>query len=56
MTSMLQANYDEALNDFIKYREDNESGEHSSASLFRQAVCQFGLEDIESSELLFSKL
>jgi len=55
MTSMLQANYDEALNDFIKYREDNESGEHSSASLFRQAVCQFGLEDIESSELLFSK-
>ncbi len=55
MTSMLQANYNEALTDFITYRDDNESGEHSAASLFRQAVCQFGMENIESSELLFSE-
>ena len=52
---MLQANYNEALTDFITYRDDNESGEHSAASLFRQAVCQFGMENIESSELLFSE-
>lgn len=55
MASMLQADYINALNDFINYRNDNMNGEHSSAALFRQAVCQFGLENIDASKALFSE-
>ena len=55
MANMLQADYTNALNDFVNYRNDNINGEHSSAALFRQAVCQFGLENIDSSKGLFSE-
>ena len=54
MTYMFQADYNSALNDFTTYREQNNSAEHTAASLFRQAVCQYGLEDIDQAQSLFS--
>jgi TolA-binding protein len=55
MTYMLQADYANALNDFMAYQSKNESGEHYAASLFREAVCQFGLENIPESEAAFTR-
>ena len=55
MTRMLQARYAEALEDFITYRDQNGSGEHAAAALFRSGVCRFGLEEIDKAEALFSE-
>ncbi len=55
MTYMLQADYVNALNDFKGYQAANEFGEHISASLFREAVCEFGLENIPESEAAFTR-
>lgn len=55
MTHMLQADYANALADFKTYQEKNEHGEHFAASMFREAVCLFGLERIEESEAAFTR-
>ncbi|VGO11646.1 hypothetical protein PDESU_00191 [Pontiella desulfatans] len=55
MTYMLQANYADALADFLAYQEKNEHGEHFAASMFREAVCKFGLEQIQESEAAFTR-
>lgn len=55
MTRMLQARYAEALEDFVTYRDQNGSGEHAAAALFRSGVCRFGLEEIDKAEALFSE-
>ncbi|MDZ8120112.1 tetratricopeptide repeat protein [Pontiella agarivorans] len=55
MTYMMQANYAMALKDFQKYQTENEYGEHLSASLFREGVCRFGLEEIAEAEAVFSR-
>ena len=55
MTRMLQARYAEALEDFVTYRDQNGSGEHAAAALFRSGVCRFGLEEIGEAEALFSE-
>ena len=55
MTRMLQARYAEALEDFVTYRDQNGSGEHTAAALFRSGVCRFGLEEIDKAEALFSE-
>lgn len=52
---MLQARYAEALEDFVTYRDQNGSGEHAAAALFRSGVCRFGLEEIDKAEALFSE-
>ncbi|MEE9369250.1 MAG: tetratricopeptide repeat protein [Pontiella sp.] len=54
MTYMLQADYANALADFKGYQELNEFGEYFSSSLFREGVCQFGLENIADSESAFT--
>ncbi|QBG46522.1 tetratricopeptide repeat protein [Verrucomicrobia bacterium S94] len=55
MTYMMQANYAMALKDFQRYQKENEYGEHLSASLFREGVCRFGLEEIAEAEAVFTK-
>lgn len=55
MTFMLQGNYADALSDFKLYQAKNPNGEHFSASMFREAVCLFGLERIRESEAVFTK-
>ena len=55
MTRMLQARYAEALEDFVIYRDQNKSGEHAAAALFRSGVCRFGMEEIDKAEALFSE-
>ncbi len=55
MTFMLQGDYVNALTDFKAYQAENEFGEHLSASLFREAVCEFGLENIPSAEAVFTR-
>lgn len=54
MTSMLQAKYSDALSDFLKYQAENEYGQHIAAALFREGVCQFGLEAIDEAHTAFS--
>ncbi len=55
MTYMLQADYANALVDFKAYQKDNEHGDQFAASLFREAVCEFGLEHIPESEKAFTR-
>ncbi|OUX37796.1 MAG: hypothetical protein CBE26_02395 [Kiritimatiellaceae bacterium TMED266] len=55
MTRMLQAKYADALSDFSTYREQNGSGEHAAAALFRSGVCRFGMEEIGAAEERFSE-
>ncbi|MDF7801531.1 tetratricopeptide repeat protein [Pontiellaceae bacterium B1224] len=54
MSFMLQAKYADALEDFLKYQAENEFGEHIAASLFREGVCQYGLEDIDAAQAAFT--
>ncbi len=55
MTYLMVGDYKNALNDFKGYQQNNEYGEHVAASLFREAVCEFGLENIAEAEAAFSK-
>ena len=55
MSRMLQADYANALSDFIAYQERHENGDFYSDALFRQGVCQFGLEQISESEQTFTQ-
>lgn len=54
MANMLQADYAKALTDFRAYQQSHEFGEHVPSSLFREAVCEFGLDNIPSSESAFT--
>lgn len=54
MTFMMQAKYGPALSDFMKYQAENEYGEHIAAALFREGVCQFGLEAIDEAQTAFT--
>lgn len=55
MSRMLQADYANALSDFIAYQDRYETGDFYSDALFRQGVCQFGLEQISESEQSFTQ-
>ncbi len=55
MTYMMQANYAMALPDFKRYQQENEYGEHLAASLFREGVCQYGLENIPDAKAVFTR-
>lgn len=55
MSRMLQADYTHALSDFIAYQERYEDGDFYPDALFRQGVCQFGLEQISESEQTFTQ-
>jgi TolA-binding protein len=55
MTSMLQADYANALDDFQTYQKDNEYGEYFGSAMFREGVCLFGLERIAEAEAVFTK-
>ena len=54
MAYMMQADYANALDDFVAYQKDNELGEQYPASLFRKAVCLFGLERVPEAEKAFT--
>lgn len=55
MTYMMQADYAGAIGDFQKYQAENEYGEHLPASMFREAVCLFGMEKVSEAEAVFTK-
>ena len=55
MSRMLQADYANALSDFLAYQERYENGDFYADALFRQGVCQFGLEQISESEQTFTQ-
>ncbi|HSR88648.1 MAG TPA: tetratricopeptide repeat protein, partial [Pontiella sp.] len=55
MSRMLQADYANALSDFTAYQERYTDGDFYADALFRQGVCQFGLEQISESEQTFTQ-
>ena len=56
MARMMQGNYQQALDDFVRYQTEAKSAaDYYSSSVFRQAVCLFGLEKIPEAEALFKK-
>jgi TolA-binding protein len=55
MTYMLQGDYRNSMDDFLLYQKKYEGGEHYPASVFREAVCYFGLENIPKSEATFTR-
>ena len=54
MTYMLQGDYLNALNDFVLYQLENEYGQQYASSMFREAVCLFGIEEMSEAEAAFS--
>ncbi|VGO19168.1 tetratricopeptide repeat protein [Pontiella sulfatireligans] len=57
MTFMMRADYAHALEDFLAYQKSNQNGEHYAASMFREAVCLFGLAgEIRDAEESAAKL
>ncbi|MEI6891113.1 MAG: tetratricopeptide repeat protein [Pontiella sp.] len=54
MTYMMRGDYETALVDFEKYQAENEYGEHLSAALFREGVCNFGMGEIPKAEAAFT--
>ena len=54
MARMMQGNYETALADFVAYQERYPEGEQVAPSLFREAVCLFGLGRTPESESRFS--
>jgi TolA-binding protein len=54
MCRMLQADYGDALSDFAAYQERYVDGDFYADAIFRQGVCQFGLEEISESEQTFT--
>lgn len=55
MTHMLQGHYSDALASFKAYQDGNKNGEHIAAALFREAVCNLGLEKVPEAEAAFTK-
>lgn len=54
MSRMLQADYTTALADFREYQETYQSGPQYPDSVFREAVCLFGLDQIAEAESAFT--
>lgn len=50
MAYMMQADYQNAMTDFLLYQEQGEAAEHYASAMFREAVCLFGMEQIPESE------
>ncbi len=55
MAYMMQANYQNAMTDFLLYQEQGEHGEHYASAMFREGVCLFGMEQIPESEAALTK-
>ena len=55
MTYMLQGEYESAMEDFLLYQQEHDTGEHYAPAMFREAVCLFGMGDIAASEIVFSR-
>ena len=55
MTYMLQGKYESAIEDFLLYQQKYSTGEYNEPAMFREAVCHFGMGDIEESEIVFSR-
>ncbi len=55
MSYMMQADYQNAIDDFRLYQEENEGCEYYPSAMFREAVCLYGLENIFESEAVFTK-
>ena len=54
MSFMMQADYANALAGFKEYRSQNEFGDHAAVALFRESVCQIGLENVTDAEETFT--
>jgi TolA-binding protein len=50
MAYMMQADYQNAMTDFLLYQEQGENEEHYAAAMFREGVCLFGMEKIAETE------
>lgn len=55
MTSMMQAKYQDAINDFQLYQSKYGGAEQYPASIFREAVCLLGLESTPQAEATFTR-
>jgi TolA-binding protein len=55
MANMLQGLYQKAKDDFALYQKKNENGEYYPSTMYRMAVCEFGLENIPLAEAGFTK-
>lgn len=55
MAYMLQADYQNAIQDFLRYQELGAEGDHYASSMFREAVCLFGMEQIPESEAALTR-
>lgn len=55
MTYMMQGDYANALADFLEYQAKYETGVHYPATVFREGVCNFGLEKISEAEAAFTR-
>ncbi len=55
MTYMMQGDYETAIRDFQTYQKENDGSEYYPDSIFREAVCLFGLENIPEAETVFTK-
>ena len=55
LSYMMTGKYEFALADFREYQNKNSQGEHYAVSMFREAVCLFGLERSAESEVIFSR-
>ena len=55
MTYMMQGDYQDAVNDFVRYQKEYEGAEYFAPAMFRQGVCLYGLEKINEAEAVFKK-
>ena len=55
MAYLMQGDYANALNDFVKYQELGDTQEYYAAAMFREAVSLFGLEKIPEAEVALTK-
>jgi len=54
MTQMMQAKYQNAIDDFVAYQEKFEGGSFYADTKFRKAVCLFGLNKLPEAEAAFT--
>jgi tetratricopeptide (TPR) repeat protein len=55
MANMMQGKYEKALKYFVQYQKEVSRGEYYPTSVFREAVCLFGLGRISEAEAVFKK-
>ena len=55
MTFMMQGDYQSAIDDFRLYQEENDGSEYYPSAMFREAVCQYGMENVSEAEAVFTK-